>query len=174
MNSARDLPRSWSQTLASLLPLWLLALAISVEGFPRPPVSPPVAISSFFLSIFLAMLLLWRKWIPAGMVLYYSLLFVFLVGFDEISTTYKTPFLFVCALLMSAGIIYYQRSRTTRARWVILVTAACISLLVAGHAVDKFWQMTAELGYVRCFPDAAGCPPLDGRGHPWWWLLFSL
>jgi hypothetical protein len=29
--------RSWSQTLASLLPVWLLSVAITVEGFPRPP-----------------------------------------------------------------------------------------------------------------------------------------
>jgi len=52
---------SWLATLASLLPLWLWSLAISVEGFPKPPVPVEVGIASFWLAIVVSIVLLWKR-----------------------------------------------------------------------------------------------------------------
>ena len=93
--------------------------------------------------------------------------------FDEISTAYKTPFILLCALVLTAGILLYQRSRALRWRWLILLAAAGLTWLLAWHATLNYWQMVADLGYERCLPDASGCAPLAGRGRPWWALFLA-
>ena len=51
-------PRAWRTTLVSLLPFWLLSIAVMAEGFPRPPVPIRLAYASFVLAILTVMLLL--------------------------------------------------------------------------------------------------------------------
>lgn len=167
-------PRSWSVSAASLLPLWLLALAVSAEGFPPAPISVQAAMGLFLAAVAIAMLLLWKKWIGPAVVLSYNIPFAFLYLLDEISTVYKTPFILVCTLIVSVGILLYQRSGRLTRGWALLAAAALVSLAVAAHSAGNFWQMTDRLGYYQCFPDALGCPPLAGRGDPWWLLIVSL
>ncbi|HET8669798.1 MAG TPA: hypothetical protein VFM05_03980, partial [Candidatus Saccharimonadales bacterium] len=52
---------SWIAILVSLLPLWLLSIAIMVEGFPRPPISPEFAVSALALAMAVSIALLWRR-----------------------------------------------------------------------------------------------------------------
>jgi hypothetical protein len=164
--------RPWSTTLASLLPLWLFSLAITVEGFPRPPISPEIAIASIVGAFALGIVLLWKKWTTIALLLYSLFPFLLLGPFDEISTTYKTPFIFLCALLMTAGAVVYQRNRSSRWSLVILLSTAVVTLLLARHATSAFWNMASDLGYAECFPDFQGCAPLQGQETPWWVLFF--
>ncbi len=163
----------WLKQLASLLPVWLLAAAITVEGFPAPPISPGMAAGLFGLALVLGLVFLFLRWMPLGFVLYGLLIFWLIFIFDEISTAYKTPFILICAMILSAGMLAYFRLRTSAWRWLVLLAAAVLVVLAAWNAAGNFWQMTAELGYHQCFPDAAGCPPLAGRGQPWWVLFWQ-
>ena len=158
---------------AGLLPLWLVALATTVEGFPRPPISLPLAVAALALAIGVSLLALWKRWTTVELVLVSFFPLLLLPIFDEISTAYKTPFILLCALVLTAGILLYQRSRAVRWRWLVLLAAAGLAWLLAWNATLNYWQMAAELGYERCLPDAAGCAPLAGRGRPWWALFLA-
>ena len=166
--------RSWGTILASLLPLWLLSLVIMVEGFPRPPISGEAAIASFVVAIAVSVVLLWNRWMTIELVLYSLFPFLLLATFDEISTTYKTPFIILCALILTVGVVVYQSSRLPRlSRGLVLLGVAVVTFVMAWHATFNFWGMVGDLGYVECFPDATGCAPLTGQETPWWVLFFS-
>lgn len=167
-------PLSWRTTLASLLPLWLLTISIMVEGFPQPPIPIGLAVTSFVLAILVSIALLWKGWMKVELVLYSLLPFVFLFAFDEISTTYKSPFIVLCSLILTAGIVGYQRSRSAWLSWLIMLSASVATLVMASHAANSFWDMVADLGFEECFPDAEGCVSLTGQEIPWWVLFFSL
>lgn len=167
---------SWLATLVSLLPLWLWSLATTLEGFPRPPISLEiVAITSFWFAIPVSIVLLWKRWLPPDVLLISLLPFVIMFNFDEISTRYKTPFILLCALILSIGIVIAQRSGSVTVRWLILLFAAVAVLMLSSNAAQNYWQMADGLGPFEfgCFPDAYGCPPLTGNETPWWTLFFS-
>jgi hypothetical protein len=167
-------PAPWIMTLGSLLPLWLLSFVIMAEGFPRPPISSQVTIASFVTAIVASIVLVWKRWMTAELLLYSLFPFVLLSAFDEISTTYKTPFIVLCALILTAGAVVYQSIRLPRqVRWPILLAAAAVMLFAAAHAAAGFWNMASDLGYEQCFPDAYGCAPLTGQETPWWVLFFG-
>jgi TRAP-type uncharacterized transport system fused permease subunit len=60
------------------------------------------------------------------LILYSLFPLVLLMTFDEISTTYKSPFIMLCTLILTAGIVGYQRNRSARWRWLILLSAAVL------------------------------------------------
>ena len=165
---------AWGKALASLLPLWLLAFASMAEGFPRPPISIQAAAASLVIAIALCIVLLWKRWTTVELVLYSLIPFALLITFDEISTTYKSPFIVLCALILTAGWAGYQRTRSTWLRWLVLLSAALVTCLAASHAADSLWRMAGNLGYHECFPDYQGCAPLTGQETPWWTLFFSI
>ena len=167
---------SWLATFASLLPLWLWSLATTLEGFPRPPASfEMVAIASFWLAIPVSIALLWKRWLSPDVFLVSLIPFVFVFNFDEISTRYKTPFILLCALILSIGMIVAQRSGSLTVRWLILLFVTVAVLVLSSNAAQNYWNMAGELGHFEfgCFPDAYGCPPLTGNETPWWILFFS-
>lgn len=166
-------PRSWSPAIVTLLPIWLLSVAIMAEGFLRPPVPVEVATASFVLAIATGIVLLWTGWMTSELLLYSLFPLLLLSTFDEITTTYKTPFIVLCALMLTAGIAGYQHYRSSRLRSLLLLAAAAVTIVMAWHAASSFWQMAGDLGYVRCFLDAHSCAPLTGKETPWWSLFFS-
>jgi hypothetical protein len=179
MEIAKEIQRTrmpaWVKTIASLLPLWLFSVAITAEGFPQPPISVEVAFAAFGASILASIALLWKRWVTIEFVLYSLIPYLLMVTFDEISTTYKTPFIITCALILTAGAISNQSGRLSRLqKWLILLAVGILTLALARNATEHFWQMTSELGYVECFPDYQGCAPLTGTETPWWVLFFSI
>jgi hypothetical protein len=161
------------QVLFGALPLWLFSLAITVEGFPRPPIPGPLAVGAFGLAIVVSVVLLINRWMTLDLLLG-SLVPLVLVGtFDEISTAYKTPFIFVCALLLTMGILGYQYHRSARWRGLILLMAIVATLALAFHATDRYWKMTDALGFGNCFPDASDCAPIPPGAPSWWALMFG-
>ena len=101
---------SWLVTVANLLPLWLLSFAVMSEGFPRPLFSPGLAVTAFLLAMGVSLVLLWKGWLTPDLLLYTFFPFVFFFIFDEIHTSYKTPFILLCVLILSAGMVGAQRS----------------------------------------------------------------
>ena len=163
---------SWMATLATLLPFWLLSFAVMSEGFPRPLLSRELTVTVFILSIVVSLLLLWRGWLEVD-ILVYSFLPIFLMfTFDEISTTYKSPFLLLCGLILSAGMIGAKRSSSITVRWLILLSVAVTTLVLASHAAQNYWHMAGDF-CGACFPDGQGDPPLTGNEAPWWVLFFN-
>lgn len=163
---------SWAVTLICLLPLWLLSTAILVEGFPRPPISAPLAVTAFALAIAMSIVLLWIRWLSLDLLLYSLFPFVLLYLFDEISTDYKTPFILVCALILSIGMIGAQRSPSEKLRWHIWLIVNIVLWVVASHALQRYWDMVDTLVFGDCFPYTKGCLPLAGNETPWWVLFF--
>jgi hypothetical protein len=92
--------------------------------------------------------------------------------FEEISTTYKSPFILLCALILSIGIIGAKRSNSVTVRWLLLLLLAVITWVLASHAAQSYWRMVDGLGFpFECMPDTQNCP-LPGNLSPWWVLIF--
>jgi hypothetical protein len=164
---------SWTATVASLLPLWLLSFAFAFmgAGFPLE-----LAIIGFYLTIPVSIVLLWKGWLTFDLLLYSLFPFILLFIFIEISTSYKTPFILFCALILTIGIIGYQRSLNKDSltlAWLSLLLAAIATWVLASHATRNYWQMFDGLGFpFGCFPGTQACPLPDNLS-PWWVLFFS-
>lgn len=164
----------FSLRMLGLVPLWLVSIAILVEGFPRPPVSGEVANAAFSGAILLSAFALWKRWMSIALVLFSFFPLYLMFVFDEVSTAYKTPFILACAVLLTVGAVVALRlsSRPVLAG-LSLIVALTLVVLLAGHATAGFWRMTDALGYHECFPDAPGCAPLPAQATPWWVLFFT-
>lgn len=167
--------RPWYSHPFTFVPLWLWSFAIMFEGFPRLPLSIEVAIASCVLAVVLSGMRLWQKRLTIAFTIYSLFPLVLLPIFDEISTIYKTPFIMLCAVILTlGGMIAQQRRVNQLGRGAILLVAAVVTLALAWHAAFNFWAMVSSLGYSSCVPDAQGCPPLTGQVPPWWALFFGL
>ena len=166
---------SWRAAFASLLPLWLIAIAVCGEGFPRP-IPGQVALAAFLIAFPLAIILLIKGWMTFELVLYSIIPLIFFFLLDEITTAYKTPFILAAAALLSLGIIGYQRSLyrdSVTLAWGLLLAAAVVTMLLVVHAQGNFWQLQSDLGVGMCFLDYTGCPSLTGNEPPWWMLFLG-
>ncbi len=163
---------SWRAALASFLPLWLLSFAFAV------PVSIDlVAYIAFYLAIPVSIILLRKGWLTFDLILYslFPFPFIFSFIFEGIHTSYRTPFSLLCALVLTTGIVGYQRSLNKDSltlAWLILLVTAIATWIFASHAAQNYWQMVSDLGY-GCLLLTPGCPPLTGNETPWWVLFFS-
>ena len=168
---------SWRAAFASLLPLWLVTLGVSAEGFPHPPITGKAVQIVLGLAFVLGILLLAKGWMTFELALVSLIPLVFFIPLDEITTAYKTPFLFAAAAILSLGILGYQRSlhgdSVTRA-WAILLVSVVLTVFLVWHAAGNFWQMQSDFGVGNCFFDYTGCPALTGNEPPWWRLMFGL
>jgi len=168
---------SWMASFISLLPLWLCSLAVTLEGFPRPPISLEiVAIASLWIVVPVSIVLLWKRWLHPDVLLVSLIPFLFVFKFDEISTRYKSPFILLCAIILSIGMLVAQRSGSLTVRWLLLLFVTVAVLVLSSNAAQNYWRMAIELGPFEfgCFPDASGCPPIPGDATPWWILFFNL
>ena len=155
-------PRSGSTRFISLLPLWLFALAITAEGFPRPPIPIELAGASFVLALSLSVVSLSKSWTTIEITVFSFSPLLWLYAFDEITTAYKTPFILLCALSLTAGVVAYQSSGSARlARGFILLLVGVITLLLAWHATSNFWQMASR-------PDPCLRAGLQAPAWRWW------
>lgn len=164
---------SWMAILVTLLPLWLFSFAIMVEGFPDPPISLEVAVLAFVCAIAIGAILVRAGWLSLDLILYSLFPLMLWVIFDEISTSYKTPFILSCALLISVGMIVAQRSRSEKSRWRIWLVVNILMWVLVSHAFQQYWHMIDDLVFADCFPYTQGCLPLAGDEIPWWALFFA-
>lgn len=156
---------SWVQALASLLPIWLLALAITVEGFPGPTIPPFLAVLSVICAAAVCVVLLLNRWMTLELVIYSAMPLLLMLQLDEIATGFKTPFIFLVAFVLSAGAISYQLNRATAWRWVFLVLGAALALMTAQALAENYWHLVGREGLEQCYPRCL--PPID-QAHPWW------
>jgi hypothetical protein len=165
---------SWTATVASLLPLWSLSFAFA------GPVSDDWAYLvyvAFYLAIPVSIILLRKGWLTFDLILYslFPFPFIFMFTFESIDTSYKTPFILACTLVLTIGIVGYQRSLNKDSltlAWLILLLATIATWMFASHAAQNYWHMLGDLGY-ECMPGTHGCAPLTGNETPWWFLFFS-
>ena len=165
----------WWATLARLLPLWFLSLALTTEGFPRPTIPDELAIIFLILTPVIIVALLWIRWLTPELLLYIFFPITLLFILDEISTTYKTPLILTCTVILSAGMIGYQLCLNRNSlgwAWLTLLLTVILTWIFASHASRNYWQMASDLGY-QCSPDAQDCAPLTGNETPWWVLFFK-
>lgn len=160
----RRLPR----VLLTQLPLWLFTATVSIEGFPPPGLPLWAGITAFALGVLIILYLAWRRALDASMFAM-MLPFVLMVFFDEVTTSYKTPFLLVSTAVVSASILFYQKAEDRKWRALILLAGVIVAILLASHAKDVFWSLFSDR-YIHCFPD---CLPVSGVDTPWWKLFFN-
>jgi hypothetical protein len=165
-------PIPWMKTLVSLLPLWLISLAASVEGFPTPSIPLWAANAAFASAILLILVLWWRRWMGLDLVLYSLLPLMLVPLLDEILTTYKTPFIFACAAIFSVGLIGYRQIKPGEVRNLFLVFGAVLGITAALYAASNFWGLIDASEYAGCY--MFGCYPLSLPGHPWWMVFLGL
>lgn len=155
---------SWRATVASLLPLWLVTLAFTYGGYP-----------AFILAMVVSLILLWKIWMTAELALYSFLPVMFVFFFEEVDASYKIPFALLCTLVLTFGVIGYQRSltRSLTLAWFILLLVAITTWALASHASQNYWQFACVSGCFECSPGAPGCPA-SGELTPWWIVFFGI
>lgn len=169
-------PQSWLQAAALLAPLWMMALAVTVEGFPSPPISIQLALLLFLAAIPAAIWAVMKHRAGFEILLVSLVPLSFVVIFDEITTAYKTPFIFFCTLILSLGVLayrYFHDNRYLQFALPVLLAVAVLAVLAANYAASNFWAYASSLDIGECFIDFPGCPPLPA-GSPAWWRFFLL
>lgn len=161
----------WIKTVVRLLPLWLIALSITAEGFPKPPISVGVSVAAFACAVLLLVVLWWKKWMRLEFALYSLLPTVMLPLFDEIVTTYKTPFILMCAILISLPVIACHAARNPTERFVILAAGMILNYLIIHHVMMNYWEVIEQTGFSDGY--MAGNYPLDIPGFPWWKIFWK-
>jgi len=146
---------SWRATLASLLPLWLFFFAFVDISVPSLEI---MQIIGFYLILPVSIVFfLWKGWMTFDLLLYSFLPITILFLFDEIDWSYRISILLFCTLILTVGIVGYQRSLnkdSVTLAWLSLLSAAVVTWIFASHAVQNYWQM--------------------GNETPWWVVIFSL
>ena len=144
---------SWRATLASLLPLWLFFFFYTnISG----SILEILEIIAFFLIVPVCVVSLWKGWMTFDLLLYSFFPIAILFLFDEIDWSYRISILLFCTLILTVGIVGYQRSLnkdSVTLAWLSLLLAAIAAWIFASHAVQNYWQM--------------------GNGTPWWVVVFS-
>ena len=145
---------SWRATLASLLPLWLFFFFYTnISG----SILEILEIIALFLIIPVYIVSLWKGWMTFDLLLYSFFPIAILFLFDEMDWSYRVSILLFCTLILTVGIVGYQRSLnkdSVTLAWLSLLLAAVAAWIFASHAVQNYWQM--------------------GNETPWWVLFFSL
>ena len=145
---------SWRATLASLLPLWLFFFALTnISG----SIFEILEIITLYLIIPVCIVSLLKGWMTFDLLLYSFFPIPIMFLFDEIEWSYRIYILLFCTLILTVGIVGYQRSLnkdSVTLAWLSLLLAAVATWIIASHAVQNYWQM--------------------GNETPWRVLFFSL
>jgi hypothetical protein len=145
---------SWKATLASLLPLWLFFFAFTnISG----SFLEILEIIAFYLILPVCIVSLLKGWMTFELLLYSFFPIPIMFLFDEMDWSFRISILLFCTLILTVGIVGYQRSLnkdSVTLAWLILLLTAIAAWIFASHAVQNYWQMGSET--------------------PWWVILFSL
>lgn len=154
--------------LLTQLPLWLFTATVSVEGFPPPGLPLWAGITAFALGVLIILYLAWKRELDASM---FAMMVPFglMVFLDEVTTSYKTPFLLVSTAVTALSIFAYQKLENHRGRGLVLLAGVIVSIWLASHAKSVYWDLFSER-YTRCYPD---CLPVSGLDLSWWKLYFN-
>jgi hypothetical protein len=145
---------SWKATLASLLPLWLFFFAFTNISDSSLEI---LEIIAFYLILPVCIVSLLKGWMTFELLLYSFFPIPIMFLFDEMDWSYRISILLFCTLILTVGIVGYQRSLnkdSVTLAWLILLLTAIATWIFASHAVQNYWQM--------------------GNETPWWVILFSL
>lgn len=160
----------WLKLLLNLLPLWLVCAATTAEGFPAPPISLTLASWLFFAALGLILVLALLRWMPFSVMIYSLLPVATMILFDDVSTGYKTPFMFACAGVLSIGVMLFLfLPGKPVVRYLALIAFAALGLFLASGLTREYWDFINLTGLDRCYPD---CAPLPDAQHPWWSVFF--
>jgi hypothetical protein len=152
--------------LLSLLPLWLISLAITGEGFPSPPLSFELGKWLIALALPLGLLMLWKRWLSAALFLYSLAPLTFLFIFDEISTTYKTPFILLSTLILTLGVLALPRLPHPKAAHLGLVGGVGDHVVFREQCHLPFLGDDRPIGLCRMLSGLHRLRPLAGRRNP--------
>jgi len=144
---------SWRATLASLLPLWLFFFAFTNISGSFLEILETIA---FYLIIPVCIVSLLKGWMTFDLLLYSFFPIPILFLFDEIDMSCRISIMLFCTLILTVGIVGYQRSLdkdSVTLAWLSLLLTAVAAWIFASNAVQNYWQM--------------------GNETPWWILFFS-
>ena len=142
---------SWKATIASLLPLWLFFFAYTnLSG----SILEILEIIAFSLIIPVCIVSLLKGWMTFDLLLYSFLPIPILFLFDEIDWSFRISILLFCTLILTVGIVGYQRSLnkdSVTLAWLSLLLAAVAAWIFASHAVQNYWKMGNEISWWVLF-----------------------
>jgi hypothetical protein len=165
---------TWQATLASLLPLWLLSLAL-VMAFSQMDIPIGLLYIAFCLFPILSLVVIGTGWMTFDVLLYSLFPILLLFSLDETSMAYRITLILACTVFLSIGIVGYHISLNRDKiglAWLILLLVFIATWFFASHANQNYWQMADALGYNAC--DNNGCVPLTPKGTSWWILFFRV
>lgn len=167
-------PRGWPVALLNLLPLWLIVLAVSAEGFPPPPIRGAAAMPMMLAALALVVVLAVMRWMQIEMFLYSIVPIYFAMTLDEITNQYKFFFILALGVLMSLGVLVSFRFQTRRSRVEALAAAAVVCILLTANASQSYWRLQEHYNVVMCFFDYPNCPPLPADAPAWWRVFIGI
>jgi hypothetical protein len=165
---------SWQATLASLLPLWLLSLAI-VMAYSDIDIPIGLLYIAFWLFPILSLVFIAKGWMTFEVLLYSLFPILLLFSLDEASMAYRITLILTCTVFLSIGIVGYHISLNRDKiglAWLILLLVFIVTWFFASHANQNYWQVAGALGYNAC--DNDGCVSLTPKGTSWWILFFRV
>ena len=129
---------SWRATLASLLPIWLFFFAFANISDSSLEILESIA---FYLVLPVSIFFLWKGWMTFDLLLYSFLPMFIQFFFDDIDSNCKLLLKLLCTLVLSLGIVGYQRSLnkdSVTLAWLSLLLAAITAWIFVSHAVQNF------------------------------------
>ena len=126
---------SWKATLASLLPLWLFFFAIANISVSS------LDIIALYLVLPVSIVFLLKGWMTFDLLLYSFFPLFIQFFFDDIDSNCKLLLKLLCTLILTLGIVGYQRSLNKDSltlAWLSLLLAAIAAWVFVSHAVQNF------------------------------------
>jgi hypothetical protein len=130
---------SWKATLASLLPLWLFFYAFANISVPSLEILEVIV---FYLILPVCIVFfLWKGWMTFELLLYSFFPMAIQFFFDDIDSNCKLLLKLLLTLVLSVGIVGYQRSLnrdSVTLAWLSLLLAAIAGWIFVSYAAQNF------------------------------------
>lgn len=129
---------SWRAALVSLLPIWLLFFAFANISGSSLEILETIA---FYLILPVIIVSLWKGWMTFELLLYSFLPMFVQFFFGDIGSNCKLFLQLLCTLILSLGIVGYQRSLnkdSVTLAWSSLLLAAIAAWISVSYAAQNF------------------------------------